>query len=43
MGLLVVLAIARTSGRTVGFRASGLLLLWMTGVDLLAGYGQLDQ
>ena len=42
VGLLVVLAIARTSGRAVGFRAAGFLALWMIGTGVLAGLGVLD-
>jgi hypothetical protein len=43
VGLLVVVAIARTSGRAAGFRAGALLLVWMTGVGFLAGFGLFDQ
>ena len=43
IGLLVVWAIAQTSGRTAGLRAGAVLLIWMTGLGLLAGNGFFDQ
>ena len=43
MGLLVVGAVARTSGRAAGLRAGFVLGIWMTGLGLLAGSGFFDQ
>ena len=42
MGMLVVWAIFRTSGRTVGVRAGAFLAIWMLGLALLARGGFFD-